>query len=530
MEYSVINKPVIAVIRHGKQEEVSLRELIAGAHELEDMGGSAIESYAQLRFAAAFVMDMLEMTTSRDRRRAFEAGRFDEQVIDRYVEACRAEGSVFDLFDGERPFMQSAFTEERRQKTEKPASIMDLTVPSGNDATFLGEGGGVLGYSVSEKYEMTIPKAFRVMLARQCFSGYSLEGPWAINRMPYYLYPKGSNLFETILLNTLSEEEALPLEYGRGRVPWRNGRAVIGEKGKTETDVTLLEALTWQPRKIQMLPSEDGIIRRVCLTRGLDFAGEYVDPYVIRIRNVRTDTVMSLKPDVQQAGWLIIANVVADTEETSIVRPDFLHSFMNVYSDRPKNVTLNIIGVDRDPKLSKFYGWVRDEMIIPESLLENNEQAETLLLDLRFMANCERNIALMVRGCVDDPKAFENHQKKGKWAFDRRKKPIVSDEVTAYFTKQCEGIVEDLCMSDMLGGMSWEEHTERVCEAVKDVVKSTMTYMYGMLGSSEKEMEKGRRAEQEIWHRCGYQIKERKGEITNGDETGKVEPEESDNE
>ena len=61
-----------------------------------------------------------------------EEGQFDPDEIRDYVAMCQAEGVSFDLFDEERPFLQTTYRVEWDQKP-KPVSVLDYTVPNGNN-------------------------------------------------------------------------------------------------------------------------------------------------------------------------------------------------------------------------------------------------------------------------------------------------------------------------------------------------------------------------------------------------------------
>ena len=124
MKYDVLTEPWITVVTlDGKTEETGIRGFFEKAHLYRDVVfDSPLEVYAVQRMLIAFLMDAYSPERARDRKKLLQKGRFDMDVIDRYIADCRAEGVTFDLFDKERPFMQAPYDAELDEGKSKPAA------------------------------------------------------------------------------------------------------------------------------------------------------------------------------------------------------------------------------------------------------------------------------------------------------------------------------------------------------------------------------------------------------------------------
>ena len=490
MNYSVLENPIVSVIkRNGEEVEVSLKDAVLRAHEYADIGGdNPLERYSSLRFLSAFVMDMLEMRTADDRRRVFEAGKFNDAQFNAYVKKCIEEGVSFDLFDKDRPFMQIKATAEEMKKI-KNSACLDLSAAAGNNHAFCQKNGGVRGYSVEEDVVMTASKSFRAMITRQCFCGASTEGPSGATGTPLYVYAIGNDLFETIMLHALSEEEVAPRTYGLGTVSWRSDKQVIYSKEKPEKEATLLEVLTWRPRRIQLFADAEGKVRKAVLKKGLNYEGTYIDPNMVAYKNPKNGVIASVGVDMDIDPWVNIANIVAGDKNNP--QPDALRCMKNVYGEAvPENVALRVCGLDKEAQNYKLYGWQEQDMILPECLLKDEETAKEFRRDLRMMA--------LVSLAVSDIVGKNNVTYLSM--LDRREKEIAFD----------------LCMTDAKQNVPKEEHETRVCEAVESAAEEVVENMYRNCGHTVRDMLETKKAVQSLKRRVEKAIEKRKkGEETN---------------
>ena len=206
MNYNILTEPFIP-ISDGRY--VSLLFCLEHAHELQRISCSTpLETYAAYRFLCAFAMDAFQLAHYDARMALLEQGYFDMEIIRAYIRQCENEGVSFDLFDSDRPFLQAACDPAYDQET-KPAALIDIQVPSGNNHIFFE-------HHWSDTHSLTPAKAMLCLLTSYLFCTAAAQGyPSSVNNTPcLYVLIHGGNLFETLVLSMISIKEAGNLPYG----------------------------------------------------------------------------------------------------------------------------------------------------------------------------------------------------------------------------------------------------------------------------------------------------------------------------
>ena len=134
--FNVLDQAWIPVVRMDGQEELlGIRETLDCAHELREISSaSPLEEYGLYRFLGLFLMDALRPESEEDIEDLLASGCFDRTAIEDYIALCQSEGVSFDLFDEERPFLQSKY-DPAIDGEPKPVSVLDFTRASGNNHT-----------------------------------------------------------------------------------------------------------------------------------------------------------------------------------------------------------------------------------------------------------------------------------------------------------------------------------------------------------------------------------------------------------
>ena len=111
MSFIVLDAPWIPVVSiNGNRELLGVRETLRRAPELRDISDAAfLEEFSIYRFLCVFLMDALRPETIYYIKEMLKKGCFDMQKIESYISKCQEEGVTFDLFDKERPFLQTAY-------------------------------------------------------------------------------------------------------------------------------------------------------------------------------------------------------------------------------------------------------------------------------------------------------------------------------------------------------------------------------------------------------------------------------------
>ena len=497
MPYSVLTEPVIPVLMpDGNEKSIGIREAILEAHHIRDVSGSnPLERYAVLRLLIAFTMDMLHPKTGYDREELLQAGCFDSGVLDAYVAKCEKGGPRFDLFDPEHPFLQSKFDEKLDSKAKKPAAVILHALPSGNNHIFID-------HRLADSHRVTVPEAFRALCASYVFCVSGTAGPSSVNNTPpLFAVMIGRNLFETIVTNMLSEAEAAPLPYGEGEVAWRKEREIIPKL--QVASVSLLEGLTWMPRRITLIRDEDNdVIRYVYCQAGLDFKGNdlWNDPHVPRFRK-KDDTFGTVKPELGRSVWRDAGTLLYDHDSKHVRQPLAIRCLRNLYDDEdlPDWIPIRTAGLITNQ--AAYTGWCEHDLSIPSLLLYDQEKADLFRDDIRTIETIQSQIYSSVQRYYDRPR---NSSVSGEHE--------VATQCQQFFLKGAHDLLFGDALAEICGDSSAEEHNRSFCEALKQLMKEMLKQTLYTAGNDADAMMKQIEAEKWIWFNLNKIIKERKEE------------------
>ena len=454
--YNVMTNPVIPVIMmNGVRQILCLRDALLHAHEIKCVDAQPLEKYAMERFLIAFLMDMLHPETVYDRRNLYVSGKISEAVFNDYIAMCEKDFPCFDLFDKTHPFMQAAYDTEMDEKSIKPVSSLRIDLPTGNNHMFLD-------HRRADSHSMTPSEAFMEMLTLYSFCTACAHGyPSCVNNTPpVYSVVEGDNLYKTLILNMVSQLECGQMDYGMGTVPWRKNNIIIPKQSVAE--VTLLEGLTWQPRRITLLRDEDGMIRNISMQQGLDFKGNdlWKDPHVAYVFTAKNIWV-SIKPRLGRSLWRDVGTLLADATKEKY-RP-------------PLNVTQAPIVLDNDSLIlmirqagvatsnSAYLSVNYDSLSIPDCFMDCYSIAELLRRDLDLVETIQSQIASEINRRL-------NHTK------DKQNVVNVAEQARQHFLVQAHSAVFNEFIPDLLNIKTVinEENIEKHKHIVQDAVKSAI--------------------------------------------------------
>lgn len=140
--FNVLYEPWMGVIdMDGNETLVGLRDYLVNAHLYKCSAENkqfAVLRRLQQRLAETFVMDIFGINIDAETA-LINAGHFDADEIDAYIRNCENSGVSFDLFDENRPFMQTdKKTFEKIFKSKKSVSVATINprMGSGNNKVF----------------------------------------------------------------------------------------------------------------------------------------------------------------------------------------------------------------------------------------------------------------------------------------------------------------------------------------------------------------------------------------------------------
>lgn len=364
--FNVLDQAWIPVVRMDGQEELlGIRETLDCAHELREISSaSPLEEYGLYRFLGLFLMDALRPESEEDIEDLLASGCFDRTAIEDYIALCQSEGVSFDLFDEERPFLQSKYDPEIDGEP-KPVSVLDFTRASGNNHTHFDH---TLGTSAV----VSPDKAARLLLTTYLFCTAAAQGyPSGVNAAPpYFGVIQGANLFQT-LAYTLLPLDSISILFDTPPVLWRRTAPVVPKQeiGKT----SWLQGMLFPTRRIHLIPDAAGTVSSIYLCQGENFINKpsWRDPYVT-YRNGK-DGFFPMRPSADRAIWRNLCDVVnIPGKQASQLLTLFCR--MNT-SD---NVDLTLYGVETSN--ASYLGIYRHSLRFPRALAENDVTIDALRL------------------------------------------------------------------------------------------------------------------------------------------------------
>lgn len=484
MKYSVLTEPVIPVIwPDGNEEETGIKDLFIQAHRIKDIGGSnPLERYAVMRLLIAFAMDMLHPETGYDRADLLQAGAFDKGVLDAYIQECECNGERFNLFDSEHPFLQSKYDEKLDEKALKPAAVIVHTLPSGNNHIFID-------HRLSENHSLSFPEAFRALCASYYFCVSGTAGPSSVNNTPPLTAVMiGKNLFETIVLNMVSVAEAAPLPYGCGETPWRKDRKIIPRE--EVASVSLLEGMTWMPRRITLVPDQNGVtVSKVYCQAGLNFKGNdlWNDPHVPRFRK-KDDSFGTVKPENGRAVWRDAGTLLYDHGSKYVRQPLAIRCLLNLFDEEelPEWIPVRTAGLVTNQ--AAYTGWVEDQLSLPASLFYEQEKADLFREDITAIETMQAQIYSSVQRNFDKPRSSspsDEHE--------------TASQCQMYFLKEAHDMMFGDAIFEISGSVKGKEHAEHFCKAIRDIISRTLEQVLHAAGNDTESLLKQIETEKWIW-------------------------------
>lgn len=492
--YSVMTEPVIPVaFLNGSLAKLGIRETLIRAHEIRDLQClSPLENYALFRLMIAFATDILRPERRDDRRRLLEVGRFDAETVDAYIAACETNGPRFDLFDARHPFMQSAYDAEIDGKAIKPVAALSISLPSGNNHMFLDHR--------SESTPVMLPdEAFRAMLTLYVFCTAGAQGyPSGVNNTPpVYHRVIGNTLYESIILNMSSSREHASLEDGYDDLPWKNNRGVTPKE--EFADVTYLAALTWQPRRICLLPEADGTVRKTALQQGKNFRGNdlWRDPHVAYRCGKKGDW-NSVKPQQGRALWRDVGALLADSGSKHYRPPMSVSDAAEILEDNTAPLNIQQIGLMTNQ--ASYVGWVEDRLSLPACILEDDF------------------LAMIIRGDTETVEAIQSILVRSintRYGHEAKQDISLAEQARLSFLAQMHDVLFNFSIPDVYGFRNsateddLRRHMELYHSHLEKALRSTLREVVQTSGSTSRDLQMQVETQREIMNRFRKYITEK---------------------
>ena len=505
MAFSVLTEPVIPVLMcDGTHTSMGIRDVFLRAHEIRDIEASSpLERYALVRLLVAIAMDMSQLSDSEDRIKLWERRCFDSIRFDSYIMKCEQDTPRFNLFDEKHPFMQSPYDSKLDDDSKiKPVALLFHSVPSGNNHIFFD-------HRPETVQEVSSAEAFRALCTCYLFSVADKRGPGSVNRvLPIYCTILRHNLFETLVLNMLSEKESMPVPYGVGKVPWRNGREMVPKE--EVASISMLEGLTWMPRRVTLISNSHQTVRQVYFQPGLKFTGDrrWKDPHVPYIKKSKKATdYKPLMPQLGRAVWRDAGCFLRDDGAT-FSQPATLRCMENVLEVEDMFDLVSVRASGLMTTQSKCEDWCEEELRLPSSILREYELAYQFRSDIATVEEIQNALFKAVRDYVDADMISRKEQTETS---SKRAKPQeFALQCRQFFLHKAHDLLFGKCLDEICKNMTDSEHSLHFCDELRIILRETLGSVLACSGNDRRNQMKQLDAEKQVWRYFGSAVKRRR--------------------
>ena len=400
--FNLIHDPWVPVTIGGQRDEVSLADALTRAHEIDGLAlDEPLQSVAVLRqVLLPVVLDALGAPGGTEQwADRWDAGRLDTDTLTDYL---NENADRFELFDSTRPFGQVAGLRTAKNET-KPVSLLLASVATGNNVPLF------TARTEAEPPALSPAEAVRALLAAQCWdtaaiksgavgdpqvnAGKTTGNPTGPVGQLGVIVPMGRTLAETLMLNSpISGQWPRPGD----RPQWRADRPATA-RWDARPAKGLLDLLTWQSRRIRLIPSTGAggapVVREVVLAAGdrLDQTPQF-EPHTAWRQDPKPRAGQPPRRPVRhqpgRAAWRGMAGLLAIREPTGErVSSSVLLSqaaVLRMEGCLPENLPLQVltVGVAYGNQSAIIEEVMVDAIPLPVAALTADGNMRSLLLDV----------------------------------------------------------------------------------------------------------------------------------------------------
>jgi len=281
--FNLLDDPwITCLVEAGDRTELlGIHDVLTRAHAVRSIAEpSPLTGVAIHRLLLAMLHRMFGPATAADWEAIWRAGTWDAAHVESYAARWRRR---FDLFDDAHPFYQSRSLDPIYAT---PIAGLAHELASGNNPTLFDHTYEAVRYAVAPD------QAARYLLAHQAFAlGGLLSFEKGQDRGVYgsataaplvngvVSMVQGETLFATLMLNLVryNQDDEVPFAMQTDDMPaWERDEETRPE---VRYPRGYLDLLTWQSRRIRLLPERDGlgntVVRRVVRMKGNQFPPEF---------------------------------------------------------------------------------------------------------------------------------------------------------------------------------------------------------------------------------------------------------------
>lgn len=407
--FNLLKEPWLPCIMADDQpRSLSLMETVTEAHRVKRIQADLpIMTGSLYLFLLAFATTIFRPKDDPDWKALWEGGKFREEAVRAYGHAWE---SRFDLFDLEHPFYQDpklGFRKKDLQKLKggdrqpKGVSGMLEHIASGEDAT-------LFNHSLDKhQAEYNPSEIAQLLIMVQAFSLHGLSSASITNDKFYKDSPfvtgvtfinKGKSLFETLMVNLIPVDSDLNRISDLDVPCWERDDVFDTDRS---TPQGILDLLTWQSRRILLIPIKSGTklsVSRLYSAPGQEIVKSYQNPFYFKtyMEGRKGKYVQVLKFKQERSIWRDSA-VFLDyksrySESPSVISwCDYLVNRKYISND---SINLDAFGMCKKPGLEKkIYFYRYEEFKAPIAYIENQNLFSILREGVNLAEMVNRNLS-----------------------------------------------------------------------------------------------------------------------------------------
>lgn len=415
-KFNLIEKPWIPclMLETNETEDLSLFGVLTQSHKIKEItDNSPLVVVSLHRFLLAILHRNFGPKTFEIWKELWRKGHWDAEKLRSYFDKYE---DRFNLFDDEKPFYQ--YPEIKKAKGEeaeiKPLEYLMQEKASENNATLFDHSFSANSLAFSPKI------AIRYLLVRHLFSfsgGVSFPFRFANSTLVsgFSVLAIGNNLFETLALNLVRypHENTFTYETDEDEEPdmpfWE--RKTLDQATPRDNNGTIprgyLDYLTWQSRRIKLLPTEDFQGVKSCqLQQNYKLSDDFMslDPFKVYVKSTNKNNKRGYKPiDFQENKSLWRDSHTLFKQANSIKDRSSLFSHLATIGkfvaddeiEGKKKYSFSIFGLINDQ--ASVSQWFHERLPLPLVLLTD----ENLLNKLETAINFAEGIGECLRKSVN---------------------------------------------------------------------------------------------------------------------------------
>ncbi len=411
-KFNLIEKPWIPclMLETNETKELSLFDTLTQAHKIKEIADNSPLVVVSLhRFLLAILHRNFGPKTFEIWKELWRNGKWDAETLKDYFVKHK---NRFNLFDNERPFYQ--YPEVKKADGENadfaPLELLMQEKASGNNAT-------LFDHSFVANSQVFPPEvAARYLIARQAYSFAGGVGfPFNLGNSTlvsgFSVLAIGDNLFETLALNLVRypHEATFIYETDEDEEPdmpfWE--RETLDQATVRDKDGTMargyLDYLTWQSRRIKLIPTEDLQGVNLCQhQQNFKLSDDFksFDPFKVYVESTNKKNKRGYKPiDFQENKSLWRDSHTLFKQANSINGRSSLFDHLGTIRkfiadgeiDGKKKYSFAIFGLINDQ--ASVSQWIHERLPLPLDLLTDDNLLNKLEIAINFaeeIGNCLR--------------------------------------------------------------------------------------------------------------------------------------------